>query len=178
MRIKHLILLFVLLLNGRLYAQFNHISIGGEIDIPSGNAANISSIGLGAGLKGEVGLSPRFALTANGSLVSFFPRRLMGSNPPAEVSVPVKGGLKYYAGPNFYVEGQLGINIPVSGAAVRGFVWSPGLGSLIPLRNTTNKIDVGIRYEGWSSRRLVALNNSRLNTFGFISLRAAYAFGI
>lgn len=168
----------VALLSGRLHAQFNHVSIGGEVNIPSGNSSNISAIGLGGGIKAEVVLSTRVALTANGSVVSFLGRRFLGVTSPAQTSIPVKGGFKYYTSPNFYFEGQLGANFPTGDQANTGFVWSPGLGGFIKLRNSDHKIDVGLRYESWSSARNIGSPNARTSSFGFVGLRVAYAFSL
>jgi len=159
-------------------AQSYNLSIGPEINIPSGNSSNISSIGFGGGLKAEIGLSQKFSITANGSVVSFLGRKYFGVTSPAETSIPVKAGLKYYTSPGFYFEGQFGVNLPISGNANTGFAWSPGLGTFIKLRNSENKIDIGIRYEGWSSNRLITATNAKFSTFGFIGLRAAYTLNL
>jgi len=174
-----LTLLFLSLLIGKnVSAQYNNIGIGAEINVPSGNSSNISAIGFGGGLKAEIGLSNKFALTAHGSWVSFLGRNYFGVTTAAETSVPVKAGLKYYPSQNFYFEGQLGANLALSGNGSTGFAWSPGFGTFIKMGSSDHKLDVGLRYEGWSSSRVITGTNSVFSTFGFIGLRAAYAFAL
>ncbi|RZL32819.1 MAG: hypothetical protein EOP00_33515, partial [Pedobacter sp.] len=136
-------------------AQISTIGIGPELNVPTGNSSNISSIGASAALKAEFGLSPNTGLTLNGGITSFLGRNYFGIRTPTETAAPLKAGFKYYTSPNFYVEGQLGSNIPISGNGKAGFVWSPGIGTYLKLRNSDNLLDVGLRYEGWSSRRTI-----------------------
>lgn len=157
-------------------AQISTIGIGPELNVPTGNSSNISSIGASAALKAEVGLSPKTGLTINAGITSFLGRNYFGIRTPTETSAPLKGGFKYYTSPNFYVEGQMGINMPVSGSANTGFVWSPGVGTFLKLRNSDNLLDIGLRYEGWSSRRKITATSATVSTFSFIGLRFAYAF--
>ncbi|TKB99375.1 hypothetical protein [Pedobacter cryotolerans] len=159
-------------------AQISTIGIGPELNVPTGNSSNISSIGASAAIKVELGLSPKTGLTINSGITSFLGRNYFGIRTPAETAVPLKGGFKYYTSPNFYVEGQVGTNFPISGNAKSGFVWSPGVGTYLKLRNSDNQLDVGLRYEGWSSRRTITATNATFSTFSFIGLRVAYAFNL
>lgn len=159
-------------------AQVSTIGIGPELNVPTGNSSNISSIGGSLALKAEFGLSPKMGLTINGGITSFLGRNYFGIRTPTETAFPLKGGFKYYTSPNFYVEGQLGANIPISGNAKAGFVWSPGIGTYLKLRNSDNFLDVGLRYEGWSSRRTITTTSTTFSTFSFIGLRVAYAFNL
>lgn len=173
-----LIILFLAIFFDEIKAQHYNIAIGPEFNFPSGNSSNVSTVGVGGALKAEIGLSSSFGLTANGGLVSFFGQKYFGVRTPTETSVPLKAGFKYYSSPNFYLEGQVGANIPISGNADLGFIWSPGIGSYINLGNSKNKLDVGLRYEGWSNSRPITLTTSKFSTFGFIGLRGAYVFGL
>lgn len=157
-------------------AQISTIGIGPELNVPTGNSSSISSIGASVALKAEFGLSPKTGITINGGYTSFLGRTYFGIRTPTETSIPLKGGFKYYTSPNFYVEGQVGANIPISGNAKAGFVWSPGVGTYLKLHNTDNFLDVGLRYEGWSSRRTITATTTTFSTFSFIGLRVAYAF--
>lgn len=159
-------------------AQISTIGIGPELNVPTGNSSNISSIGTSGGLKAEFGLSPKTGLTINAGITSFLGRNYFGIRTPTETSAPLKGGFKYYTSPNFYVEGQMGINIPITGNANTGFVWSPGVGTYLKLRNSDNLLDVGLRYEGWSSRRTITAISTTFSTFSFIGLRVSYAFNL
>ena len=179
MKAKHII---VTLLSTFIFlttkAQHYNIAVGPEFNIPSGNSSNVSTIGLAAAVKAEIGLSPMFGLTVNASYANFFGQEYFGIRTPRETSVPLKAGFKYYTSTNFYVEGQIGTNVPLSGNADLGFVWSPGIGSYINLRNTDNKLDVGLRYEGWSNSRNITSTSTKFSTFAFIGLRVAYVFSV
>ena len=159
-------------------AQISTIGIGPELNVPTGNSSNISSIGASVALKAEFGLSPKTGITINGGITSFLGRTYFGIRTPTETAVPLKGGFKYYTSPNFYVEGQVGTYIPISGNANMGFAWSPGIGTYLKLRDTDNFLDVGLRYEGWSSRRTITATSTTFSTFSFIGLRVAYAFNL
>lgn len=158
------------------YGQFNHFSVNGEVNIPSGGGSNISSIGLGASLKAEILISDKFALTANSGFNNFFGRNNLGLTSRSQTAIPVKGGFKYYPSSSFYFEGQLGASIGINDNTSTGFLWSPGLGTLVRLSNSDNRIDVGLRYESWSRKNLVQGINSKYNSFGFVGLRVGYAF--
>lgn len=153
------------------HAQRYNIVIGPEISLPSGNSVNKSAIGFGGYLKGEVGLSEKFSITASGGVVNFLGKRFFDQRQPSLSYFPVKAGLKYYTESSFYFEGQLGASMPINGNAKTAFAWSPGAGTFIRSRNSANQLDIGFRYEGWTS------TNSN-TTFGFFSLRAGYAFNL
>lgn len=164
--LKILSLLLLVVLGAK--AQRSNIVIGPEINLPSGNSTNKSSIGYGGYLKGEVGLSEKFSITGSGAVVSFLGKRFFGQRQPTLSYVPVKAGLKYYTDTDFYFEGQLGASVPINGNGKATFAWSPGAGTFIKNRKNNNQLDIGVRYEGWT-------NNT---TFGFFSLRAGYAFNL
>ncbi|MES2650092.1 MAG: hypothetical protein V4663_00055 [Bacteroidota bacterium] len=167
LKIFSLLLLAVLSVN----AQRSNIVIGPEINLPSGNSTNRSAIGFGGYLKGEVGLSEKFSITGSGGLASFLGKKFMGQRAATLSFLPVKAGLKFYTESSFYFEGQLGASLPLNGTAKTAFAWSPGAGTFIKSRNSNNQLDIGFRYEGWTT--------SDSNTsFGFFSLRAGYAFNL
>ncbi len=159
-------------------AQRSNIVLGPEINLPTGNATNQSPIGYGGYLKGEVGLSEKFSLTASGAITSFIGKRILGPRQPTMSYVPIKAGLKYYTEGNFYFEGQLGASFMVNGSASKAFVWSPGVGSFIKSRNSNNQFDIGFRYEGWTSSGTLNTADKKTAAFNFFSLRAGYAFNL
>lgn len=57
------------------------------------------------------------------------------------------------------------------------FAWSPGLGNMFNLSGQ-NKLDLGIRYEGWMGKNenFAFLNTS--GTKGFLGIRFAYIVGL
>jgi hypothetical protein len=161
-----------------LRAQRSVIEIGPEINLPAGNSTNVSSIGWGGYLKAAWGLSTKFSLTASGGVVSFLGKRIYGPRTQTLSYVPIKAGLKYYTDEQFYIEGQLGAAIGLNGTKKTSFAWSPGIGTVIKSRKSNNQLDLGLRYEGWTSSRIFIPSGTRYTTFSFFSLRAGYAFNL
>ncbi|HTM98514.1 MAG TPA: hypothetical protein VL088_07225 [Pedobacter sp.] len=173
----------LLLLVLSVKAQRSNIVIGPELSLPTGNATNQSPIGYGGYLKGEVGLSEKFSITASGAVTSFLGKKIIGPRQPTISYAPIKAGLKYYTEGNFYFEGQLGASFVIDGHSTTAsnntaFVWSPGIGSFIKSRNSNNQFDIGFRYEGWTSSRTLNTVEKNYTTFSFFSLRAGYAFNL
>ena len=156
-------------------AQRYNLAIGAEINIPSGNSSNISAIGFGGGLKAEIGLSRKFAFTANGNFHNFIGKRYFGVSTQDLTAIPIKAGFKYYTSADFYFEGQLGAAFPLKSSSKTGLAWSPGFGTYLKLKGT-NSLDVGLRYEGWTNSRISNNATAKFSTFNFIALRAAYVF--
>ncbi len=168
MKLKFLILTFIIFtLLIKVKAQQATIGIGPEVSLPSGNSSNLSSVGFGGFLKGEIYISEKFAFTAQGSLVSFLGKKFFGTKTPTISYVPVKVGLKYYTSIDFYFEGQAGASLPINGKTSTSFAWSPGLGTYIHKRGGNDKFDVGLRYESWTRSK-----------FNFITFRVGYLFGL
>lgn len=154
------------------------IGIGGEIGLPSGNFAGISAIGLGASIKADLPVSNNLDLSLSGGYTNFFGRNNQIFQVKDLSYAPVKAGLKYWLGEGFYAEGQLGAALPLSSGLKTLFAWSPGIGTQFKLSGE-NKLDLGIRYEGWTGKRDSDLiNTSTVNTKGFAGLRLAYVFGL
>lgn len=157
-------------------AQRHNLVIGPELNFPAGNSSNVSGFGAGAYLKGEIGLSPQFSITATGSALGFLGKKYFGPRTPTLYYLPLKAGLKYYTSEDFYLEGQLGASFPLNGLTKTTFIWSPGIGALVKRRNSQNSLDFGLRYEGWVNTNLFVKGGKQNTTFGFFSLRAGYAF--
>lgn len=179
---KYYLSTFILLffISTGVKAQRSNIGIGPSIYLPSGNSSNISGIGIGGFLKAEVGLSPKFSLTAQGDLAHFIGKRVrvIGTSIQSITAVPVKAGLKYYTGEDFYLEGQLGAAIPVKGTNKTAFAWSPGIGTFVRNKNNSNYLDFGIRYEAWTSASVSATNSGSFASFNYFAIRAGYAFNL
>jgi hypothetical protein len=170
-----IILVFTLL---KVNAQNVSLSLGSEFNFPSGNSSNISAIGVGGFLKAEIALNEKYAITAMGSLTNFFGRRVFGATSSNLTYVPLKMGFKYYSDESFYLEGQIGASTQLNGNRQTAIAWSPGIGTYIKSRKTQNKLDIGLRYEGWTSNQQFLTSGSRLSTFGFIGLKMGYVFGL
>lgn len=107
--------------------------------------------------------------------MNFFGKRNQLFNVQDLTYMPAKAGLKYQLGESFYAEGQLGTAIPFNKQQKTLFVWSPGIGNQFKLYGG-NKLDLGIRYEGWTGKNnIISINKS--NTKGFVGIRFAYVFG-
>jgi hypothetical protein len=169
--------LFLIIFILKANAQSSNVGIGPELNIPSGNASNITSIGYGGGVKLEIGLSSKFALTFNGSYINFAGNGNSGLKGSVITAVPLKAGFKHYTSKSFYVEGQVGSNVLIKGSGHSGLAWSPGIGALIKTKNSEDSFDVGLRYESWTGKNDSILGSST-STFAFIGLRVAYAFNL
>ena len=175
MKIKFLVAVF-LFLGFNAYSQHNNVTAGAELNIPSGNSSNISSIGFGGYVKGELGLSHKFSLTATGSLTSFLGKKFLGVTSQTLTYLPVRLGLKYYPSENAYFEGQVGASFPVSGDSKTALTWSPGVGTFLKTRGG-NKLDIGLRYEAQTSSVQYTQMSTKYSSFGYIGLRFGYVFG-
>jgi opacity protein-like surface antigen len=152
------------------------IGIAGEIGLPSGNFTNLSGIGLGASVKADLPVAENFAITLNAGFMNFFGRSNQLFNVQDLTYIPAKAGLKYQLSESFYAEGQLGAALPLNKEQKTLFAWSPGIGNQFKLSGG-NKLDLGIRYEGWTGKNdVVGLNKT--NTKGFVGIRFAYVFGL
>ncbi|WP_443938356.1 hypothetical protein [Pedobacter sp. MW01-1-1] len=171
------LILCVFLLSVKSSAQNSNIGLGAELAFPSGNYANVSSIGTGASVKADFGIATNFALTANIGFMNFFGKTNFYLKTQDLTYIPLKAGLKYFFSEGFYVEGQLGASLPVKDNQKTLFVWSPGFGTFLRLPGK-NKLDLGIRYEGWSGTygNIPQLNSTTTN--GFAALRFAYVFAL
>lgn len=176
-KIKIILIVFLFLSPVLLKAQ-NSASIGvaAEIGLPSGNFTNLSGIGLGASIKADLPVAENFAITLNAGFMNFFGKRNQLFNVKDLTYIPVKAGLKYQLSESFYAEGQLGTALPLNKGQKTLFAWSPGVGNQFKLSGG-NKLDLGIRYEGWTGKNDVASLN-KTNTKGFVGVRFAYVFGL
>ncbi|RZJ70963.1 MAG: hypothetical protein EOO47_23210, partial [Flavobacterium sp.] len=165
------IFIFLLFISLSVKAQRNSIGVGPSIHLPSGSSSNISGIGFGGFVKAEIGLSPKFSLTVQGDLAHFVGKRVrvIGTSIQSITSVPVKAGLKYYTGEDFYLEGQLGAAFPIEGTKKTAFAWSPGIGTFVRNKNNSNYLDFGIRYEAWTSASVSATSGRSLSSFNYFA---------
>ncbi|MGZ3763846.1 MAG: hypothetical protein ACXVB0_16325 [Mucilaginibacter sp.] len=66
--------------------------------------------------------------------------------PPPYKFIPVKAGLQYYYDKCLYLSGEAGGAIKANSASMNSFIYSAGLGAVIPF-DPHNGLDIGIRYE-------------------------------
>ncbi|WP_410222393.1 hypothetical protein [Pedobacter sp.] len=155
-----------------------YIGLGAEMLLPSGNASNVSAIGLGASAKLEIAVKSNIALTGSIGFSNFFGRNYFGSRLQSINAFPLKGGVKYYPTAGVYFEGQLGVALSGSDNTKNSFIWSPGLGTLLKSKANNNLIDLGLRYEAWTVRNPNNETNLKSTNFGFMALKVAYSFNL
>lgn len=153
------------------------LGVGAEIGFPSGNFSNVSSVGTGASVKAEFSIASEFIFTVNAGIINFFGRKNQLLNIRDLTYAPLKAGLKYQLSRTFYAEGQLGAAMPLNDGQKTLFAWSPGIGNLFELPGS-NRLDLGIRYEGWTGKNESLTFLKRSSTKGFIGIRFAYVFGL
>ncbi|PST81738.1 hypothetical protein C7T94_17860 [Pedobacter yulinensis] len=179
---KSKILLYILLCLGLsltsagLHAQdrLSGVSFAAELGLPSGNFSNASNFGAGGSVKADLGISEKIALTANAGYMVFFGRSAFRVKVPDFSYVPLKAGLKYFFTKDAFAEAQGGVALPATGQNKMVYAWSPGFGTRFNV-SSRSKMEVGIRYEGWTSRSQLELaNGQKLSTRSFVGLRIGY----
>jgi predicted porin len=142
------------------------LSIGAELNIPQQSRY---TIGYGASAKFELPIINAFSLTLTGGLHQYHIKSIFdGASTGNDTFIPLKAGVKYYFDPRFYTEGELGTVIDHNDAIDQNrFTYAIGTGFLLPLNNSRNMVNVGLRYEQWSQNRLQQ-----------VGIRVAYRFGL
>jgi opacity protein-like surface antigen len=131
-------------------------SIGLEAGLPVGDAGDVFSFGIGGAAKAEIPVASKAFATISAGYTSLSYSddikklfKALGAEADPEGFVPVKAGLKYFFGKNFYGAGELGASFGTAKGAETAFAWAPGIGISYPV-SSKNDIDAGVRYESWS----------------------------
>jgi hypothetical protein len=156
--------LFILTLNAR--AQSNNqkvFTIGGELGIPN---YGLYDVVLGASAKFELPVVSPVSLSLTAGFSSVFQRSsiLNNYNNGTDLFVPLKAGVKYYFGRDFYVEGEGGAALPLNHDKNSLGLFSIGPGFVIP--SEKHGVDISFRYEDWQGQ----LKQT--------AIRVAYRFGL
>lgn len=159
-------------------AQMLKVGIGPELALPTGNAANISGVGVGGYLKFEQAIAEKFALTETAEFTNFFGKKFLGNRSQSLTYLPVKLGLKYFPSENFYTEGQAGLAFPINNGGKSNFTWALGLGSFINTGNKNALFDFGLRYQVLTNTIQQSIIEQGRTNFGYFSLRVGYVLGI
>jgi hypothetical protein len=141
------------------------VSLGFELAAPSNSVYNI---GTGASVKFELPVVSPVSFTLTGGFTAmYYKSNLFNSSrtPGAAGFLPLKAGIKYYLGQNFYAEGEAGTAIETNYDKHDSFAFSIGPGFIIPMNNEKQGVDIGFRYESWS------------NQLRQTGIRVAYRFG-
>jgi len=148
------------------------LSIGAEFGIPT--EKNSDALIAGGSLQFEQPIAKSLNLTVSGGYLSIMATgdtkdllKAAGQKTSYGI-VPLKGGLKYYFGGNFYGAAEAGAAISTETGGTTSFAFGPTLGASFAVSDKSS-LDFGLRYENWS-------NNG--NSTGIIGLRAAFAFGL
>ena len=143
------------------------VSAGVEIPIPTGG---VYTIGIGASGKIEIPITAHVGFTLTGGISQIYYKNglVEALNLPSSANtfIPLKGGIRYFLGPNFYVDGEMGNTIETGYMRRNLFTFAVGPGFTAPIARTKSAIDVGFRYENWSDHEL-----------RFTAFRVAYRFG-
>ena len=159
----------------------NKISIGGDFLYPATGLLKESyNLGYGGSLQGEYNVMDKLNLTLSaGYLAMVYKQQIKDiyattfpDSTKNDVSYPIKLGVKYYFG-KIYGAADAGVSISLDSDRNSSFVFAGGVGTSYSV-SPKSSIDVGIRYEGWSSY-VDANTKTKLSTF--VGLRAAYSFG-
>ncbi len=161
-----------------LSAQQVKLGFVPELNLPTGNASNISGVGFGGAVTTEVSIATKYALTGSVGYNLFIGKKYFGNRSQNISALPVKLGLKYYSIPDFYLEAQVGAAFHQGNSTKTSLVWSPGFGTYFRTANVKQKIAFGIRYEAWTNTSYGSINNFKTTSFGFIGLKLGYQFGL
>jgi hypothetical protein len=164
------------------------LSFGPDLGIPFNTTSNTYGLvrdyyqdGLGASVKAEVPVSLSLHFTGSAGFVYYhtnshylvLPLPLGGSNasvqPPPYKFIPLKAGLQYYYAKYFYISVEAGAAIKGNSASLNSFIYSGGLGAIIPF-NVHHGLDLGLRYERGFK---IADYDSPMSQFG---IRMAYRY--
>lgn len=168
----------VVILHITLKAQRVQIGLAPEINFPTGNASNISSIGFGGVLMAEAAVAQNYAVSASVGYSHFIGKKYFGNRVQNISAFPVKLGVKYYSSPDFYIEGQVGAAFQQGSSSKTSLIWSPGFGTYLKTNNVKQKIALGLRYEAWENTSYNSTTLLKSTSFGFIGLKLGYQFGL
>lgn len=149
------------------------LGIGVEAGVPTGGLNDYSKFELGGTARLQYGVSDNLALTLTSGYYNFFKSDNAASTATQIRSlgmIPVKAGLKVFAGKNFYVAGEAGAGFEVH-MATEGenkntkLILSPGIGY------ANSNWDIGVRYENFSGS-----SGQFDKNFGLVGVRLAYGF--
>ena len=161
-----LLALLILMQTCRLSAQTsNPLRIGFGISNGIPTTSNPFGYILGGDIRLQKGITAQTAVTFSAGFNHYFETQNFNQFPDYPVpynSVPVKAGLKVFAGKNLYFAGEAGAAFFLEGGRPT-FIWSPSVGLAMK-----SGLDVSIKYEHFSNYK--ALNQ--------VALRVAYGLPV
>jgi hypothetical protein len=135
------------------------VGIGGVLAIPANNL-NESSIGGGFDVLALYDVSDKISLSGDAGFTALAGKGIFTST----AIIPVRVGLRYLPGSNFYLGAKGGIGIfTILKESVTYLGYSFGAGYQLSPR-----FDLGVSYDGYSKKDI---------SFGLVALRLGYSFG-
>lgn len=142
------------------------LSLGPEFAIPiNTNSYNYGKIrnyyqdGAGGGFRAEFPLTSTLHFIASAGFLDYpskaqlivpdmtlYPTYIYHQKQSPYQFIPLKAGLQYYFAKYLYVDGQAGATIKLNYSSENSFIYSGGLGGVIPL-GLRSGLDIGFRYE-------------------------------
>lgn len=165
---KTLLLAFFVMISFSITAQQNNkmvkISAGASFLVPVYNMS-LNSLGIGIDVLALYHLQKKLALTADAGLSVFLARF---DNPPTTL-VPLRAGLRYYAGDKYFIAGKTGIgiymlNAPRPAGTIKD---TYAAFSIAGGYHITKKIEAGVTWDLYAKKDV---------SFAYIGLRAGYSF--
>lgn len=145
------------------------LGIGAEVLLPVSDLSKTSSFGAGGSADFAIPLFEDGAITVGAGYLNFFGKTNNGIKYNNSHIIPIKAGLRFGLGSDFYAEPQLGYTkYSESGA----FTYAAKVGI-----RTSNNLDYSIRYESSSKSTQIGTVKITSNT-SFIGLRIAYYFAL
>lgn len=166
---------------GQSEGAVSKISIGGDFLYPStGLMSDSYRLGFGGSLEGEYHVYKKLNITLSaGYLAMVYQQEVKDlwantfpDSTKNDVSYPIKAGVKYYFG-KIYGAANAGVALSLDKDRNSSFIFAGSLGTSYSV-SPKSSLDVGIRYEGWSS---YAESNTKTTISTFFGIRAAYSFG-
>jgi hypothetical protein len=145
--------------------------VGPYIGLPLGTFSDITSVGFGGLVQGELDLAPQWVGTASVGYLSFSGKTVSGFSYGNWSIVPVWVGGKYFFTPNVYGAAQIGLNFISYTQHVSFF----GFNSDVSVSDTKFGFNVGVGYDLGQWDFLVRYS-SFMSDASAISLTAMYKF--
>lgn len=173
------IILILLLVAGIAMGSFAQtgntpkLSIGADLGLPTGQAAELYSSVIGASVKLELPISnTNLKFMVNAGYSNFMVKSEYNNSNLLNASyTQIEAGARYYFIPMLYAEGDFGVSVNVNSnySAQRvGLAYDPTIGVNLPV-SKSGAIDIGIRYDG---------RVESAGTVSQVALRVAYSFNL
>ncbi|WP_316765279.1 hypothetical protein [Pedobacter frigiditerrae] len=157
--------------NAQTEGAVKKLSIGAEVGLPTEGGDLLIA---GGSLQAEFPIAKSLNLTGSAGYLNLMLTgdakdlaKAFGA-PTSTGVVPLKAGVKYYFGGNFYAAGEVGAAISTEDGGGTALALAPTLGASFSVSDKSS-LDFGLRYENWSKDG---------SSSGIIALRAAFAFGL